>query len=147
LMYHFSTKEKLLAAILERTADRYEREMLACVVSRHGGDVEDLAAVPVGRRHLAYLEWAGTAALSPADLVIFADPHLRVALTERWHEQIDRWLDVPAGTPADRRRRLLAVRLMADGLWFDRASGLLEDLDDGPEALHALALDLLGGEP
>ena len=57
------------------------------------------------QRFLAYFDWAGQALLTPADLVIFADPKLRVALTERWQEQVDRWLHVPAGTTADRRRR------------------------------------------
>ncbi|MGO2586066.1 MAG: TetR/AcrR family transcriptional regulator, partial [Brachybacterium tyrofermentans] len=69
-----------------------------------------------------------------------------VALTERWREQVDHWLDGPAGAPADRRQRLLAVRLMADGLWFDRASGLLETSAADAESLHALARDLLGAD-
>ncbi|SLN03779.1 transcriptional regulator, TetR family [Corynebacterium xerosis] len=78
--------------------------------------------------------------------MIFADPKLRVALTERWRECVDRWLGVPAGTSASHRRRLLAVRLMADGLWFDRASGLLETSAADAESLHALARDLLGAD-
>lgn len=146
LMYHFSTKEALLAAILERIGERYEQGMLAHVAARYGELPADLASVPVGHRYIAYLDWAGAEPLSPADLVIFADPNLRVALTERWQEQIDCWLHVPAGTPAERRRRLLAVRLMADGLWFDRASGLLETSSDEAAAVHALALELLGGD-
>ena len=77
--------------------------------------------------------------------MIFADPKLRVALTERWQEQVDRWLHVPAGTTADRRRRLLAVRLMADGLWFDRASGLLVTSAAEAVTLRGLAAELLDG--
>ena len=158
LMYHFSTKEQLLGAILDRMAARYERELLAQVAARHPGAADDLADAPAGlaeapadQRHLAYLDWACTAALSAADLVIFADPHLRVTLTERWQEQVETWLHVPAGVAADRRARLLAVRLMAEGLWFDRAAGLLDEVGEEAERLRSLAAALLeeataGGE-
>lgn len=158
LMYHFSTKEELLIAVLERLASRYEREMaesVARLVAAEAGAsldgpavsaAPDLADATASQRALAYLDWACRAPLSPADLVIFADPKLRVALTERWREQVDRWLAVPAGESVDRRRRLLGVRLMADGLWFDRASGLLETTTEDAQSLRALALDLLEEE-
>ena len=146
LMYHFSTKEQLLGAILDRMTARYECEMLALVAARHGAEIEDFAEAPAEQRVLAYLDWACTGAIDAADLVIFADPHLRVTLTERWEDQLSRWLGIPAGVDAGRGARLLAVRLMADGLWFDRASGL----DVGPEGqlerIRELARDLLGGD-
>ncbi len=145
LMYHFSTKEELLAAVLDRITGRYEREMLDRIAIRLEGTDGHLADVAARDRYLAYLEWAANSPLSPADLVIFADPNLRVTLTQRWQEQVDRWLDVPAGTPSGQWRRLLAVRLMADGAWFDRASGLLEVPADEAAELHALAVDLLAG--
>jgi AcrR family transcriptional regulator len=145
LMYHFSTKEQLLGAILERMTDRYEREMRALVEQRHGTAVEELAGAPVEQRVLAYLDWACTADLSAADLVIFADPHLRVALTERWEAQLSRWLGMPDGTAPEHGTRLLAVRLMAYGLWFDRASGLATGTDAQVAGLRELAHDLLGG--
>jgi AcrR family transcriptional regulator len=157
LMYHDSTTEELLAAILERLAARYERELLEQIASRRSGSDadavsdadadsvagEDLASAPAEQRHLAYLDWACQAQLSAADLVIFADPHLRVPLTEQWQEQVETWLSVPAEVGADRRARLLAVRLMADGLWFDRAAGLLGEVDAQAERLCALAAEML----
>jgi AcrR family transcriptional regulator len=157
LMYHFSTKVVLLAAILEWMAARYERELLEQIASRRSGSDadavsdadadsvagEDLASAPAEQRHLAYLDWACQAQLSAADLVIFADPHLRVPLTEQWQEQVETWLSVPAEVGADRRARLLAVRLMADGLWFDRAAGLLGEVDAQAERLCALAAEML----
>ncbi|APX33442.1 TetR family transcriptional regulator [Brachybacterium sp. P6-10-X1] len=146
LMYHFATKEALLRAVLDHIADRYEREVLAQIEAVHGTGVQDLAAVPAHRRFLAYLDWACHARLSPADLVIFADPKLRVSLTARWQEQLAGWLSIPAGTPVVTRQRLLAVRLMADGLWFDRATGQLELPAEDARSVHALALGLLGGE-
>ena len=53
---------------------------------------------------------------------------------------------VPAGTPAALRSRLLAVRLMADGLWFDRASGLDVGSAEQLDQTRELARDLLGGD-
>lgn len=146
LMYHFSTKEQLLGAILDRMTARYEREMLALVAARHGAEIDDFAEAPAEQRVLAYLDWAGTGALDAADLVIFADPHLRVTLTERWEDQLSRWLGIPAGVDAGRGARLLAVRLMADGLWFDRASGLDVGSEGQLDQARELARDLLGGD-
>ena len=144
LMYHFSTKEELLGAILDRMTARCEREMLEQVAGRHPVAGDDLASASADQRHLAYLDWACSAELSAADLVIFADPHLRVPLTERWQEQLETWLHVPAGVGHDRRARLLAVRLMADGLWFDRAAGLLDQVGAEAQRLRSLAAELLG---
>lgn len=141
LMYHFGTKEQLLSAILTRITERYEHGM----AERLGSAPADFAQVPAPQRHLAYLDWACSAPLSPADLVIFADPHLRVGLTERWQQQVERWLAVPAGLPSAERDRLLAVRLMADGVWFDRASGLLEVFPGQVASLRTLAEEILGG--
>lgn len=146
LMYHFSTKEQLLGAILDRMTARYECEMLALVAARHGAEIEDFAEAPAEHRVLAYLDWACTGAIDAADLVIFADPHLRVTLTERWEDQLSRWLGIPAGVDAGRGARLLAVRLMADGLWFDRASGLGVGSEEQLDQARALARDLLGGD-
>ena len=148
LLYHFATKEELLSALVDRISVRYEQEMLAELTARHpeGAEVEELSELPVAERYLAYLDWACRAELSAADLVIFADPRLRVALTERWQKQLDRWLGLPARTSAARRAHLLAVRLMADGLWFDRAAGLLGDVTAEADALRALAANLLADE-
>lgn len=158
LMYHFATKERLLTAVLDRITARYERGIVAALDASVSGAaagavvIDDVIADDVFaeasavQRHLAYLDWAGEAQLSPADLVIFADPRFRASLTERWQEQVDRWLHVPAGTPAGLRPRLLAVRLLADGLWFDRASGLLATSAAEAVSLRALAATLLDGE-
>ena len=146
LMYHFSTKEQLLGAILDRMTARYEREMLTLVAARHGAEIEDFAEASAEHRVLAYLDLACTGAIDAADLVIFADPHHRVTLTERWEDQLSRWLGISAGVDADRGARLLAVRLMADGLWFDRASGLDVGSAEQLDQTRELARDLLGGD-
>lgn len=145
LMYHFPTKEALLGAILDRMAARCERQMLEHLADRHPGAGDDLVAAPAAQRHLAYLDWTCRAELSAADLVIFADPHLRVTLTERWQEQVETWLHIPADVGPDHGARLLAVRLMADGLWFDRAAGLLDEVGPHAQRLRALAAEMLDG--
>lgn len=139
LMYHFSTKEQLLSAILTRIAERYERGM----AERLGSTSSDFTQVSTPQRHLAYLDWACRAPLSPADLVIFADPHFRVTLTGLWQEQLERWLATPAELSRAQRDRLLAVRLMADGVWLDRSSGLLSVTSDQADALRTLAEEML----
>ncbi|AXK46507.1 TetR/AcrR family transcriptional regulator [Brachybacterium saurashtrense] len=146
LMYHFPTKEELLGAILDRVAARYEREMLTLVTARYGESTDVFAQAPAAARHLAYLDWACTAELSAADLVFVADPHLRVALTESWMRQVEAWLHVPVGLDPGERARLLAVRLMADGLWFDRAAGLLGDVAQEAAQLREFAGALLEGD-
>ena len=164
LMYHFATKEALLNAILDRMIFRYEAGLLASVggVPDSGGmplrgntypvddglraDAADFSQVPLGNRHLAYLQWSCQAPLSPADLVIFADPHLRVSLTARWQQQLDSWLPIAGDLPRDRQDRLLAVRLMGDGVWFNRASGMLEVDSSRAAALRLLAEGILEGE-
>ena len=120
--------------------------MLEQVAGRHPVAGDDLASASADQRHLAYLDWACTGAIDAADLVIFADPHLRVTLTERWEDQLSRWLGISAGVDADRGARLLAVRLMADGLWFDRASGLDVGSAEQLDQTRELARDLLGGD-
>src|SRR5690625_5559327 len=86
-------------------------------------DAADFSQVPLGNRHLAYLQWSCQAPLSPADLVIFADPHLRVPLAARWPQQLDSWLPIAGGLRRDRQDRLLAVRLMGDGAGFTWGRG------------------------
>src|SRR5690625_7339052 len=95
-------------------------------------DAADFSQVPLGNRHLAYLKWSCQAPLSPADLVIFPDPHLRVSLTARWQQQLDSWLPIAGDLPPDRQDRLVAVRLVVDGVWFNRASDVREvDVSSG----------------
>src|SRR5699024_8734655 len=109
-------------------------------------DAADFSQVPLGNRHLAYLQWSCQAPLSPADLVIFSDPHLRVSLTARWQQQLDSWLPIPGDLPRDRQDWLLAVRVMGDVVSFYRASGMLEVESYRAAALCLLAEGILEGD-
>lgn len=116
LMYHFPTKSALMLGIVDHVVDRWEREMSAWA----DGAPESLTA---RARIGAYLEFSLNGVIDEADLAPLADPRLREELTARWVERMMPWLVVADGIGDDERSRLLAVRLIADGAWFDRASG------------------------
>lgn len=136
LMYHYPTKRALMLGLVDHVLDGYE-EALAQRLPR-GVDA------PVEQRLLAYAEWALTAEVDSADLVMFMDPRLREQLSARWTERMQRWVGVPDGLPAERRARLLSVRLIADGSWFADASGVAPLAADERRRVLAVARDLVG---
>ncbi|WP_353952477.1 helix-turn-helix domain-containing protein [Knoellia sp. S7-12] len=145
LMYHFATKEALVAALVDHLVDGYERDFISLLPAQptQGTEPEGLSA---SERIAAYVRWSLTYAHDAADLVILCDPKLRVPMAARWADRFRGWVEVPAEIAAADRARLYAVRLMADGCWFADASGVLPvPLEDRP-GLLALALDLLEGE-
>jgi AcrR family transcriptional regulator len=135
LMYHFSSKEELMTAVLERVLSRYERQLTAALVEVAGADSAafGFAAAPAADRVRAYVAWSCAGECAPGDLVMFADPRLRASLTRHWTERIEPWLQVPDDLPSTHRTTLLAARLLADGAWFNLASGIMP--------LDAVALD------
>ena len=139
LMYHFPTKEALMSALVDETIDGYEREL--------DSRLPDGAAPSVEQRLAAYVDWAFTAEIDQCDLVMFADPRLRDHLTARWTERLQVWVDVPSEVPPERRARLHAARLMADGSWFADASGVLPLTDAERQQVAALARQLLEASP
>ncbi|WP_445256170.1 TetR/AcrR family transcriptional regulator [Nocardioides aurantiacus] len=147
LMYHFPTKEALVAALVDHVVDRYERELTA-LVHDGGGAVEDdgVGGADAHARLAAYVHWSITHDHDPADLVMLADPRLRQRMAERWAERLAVWVAVPADLPPGRRARCQAARLLADGCWFADASGVLPVPADDRDALLDLALGLLGEE-
>ena len=136
VMYHFRTKEALMAAAVDHVVDRLEETLLALLPQG--------PSAPVERRMLAYAEWALTSEIDGADLVMFSDPRLVDVLTRKWSDRLRPWLEIPAGTPAPLRARLLAVRLAAEGSWFADASGILPLPEDDRRALLGYVRDLLG---
>lgn len=138
LMYHFPTKEALVAALVDHLIDGYEHELEALLPA---GDEP-----PTGRARLeAYLRWAVDYEHDAADLVILSDPRLREPMTARWVERLRVWVDVPPDVPDDERVRLHTVRLLADGCWFADATGILPVPDADRPMLLATALRLLDG--
>ncbi|WP_107772784.1 TetR/AcrR family transcriptional regulator [Nocardioides sediminis] len=138
LMYHFPTKQALVAALVDHLIDDYERTFVALLPT--GAE----PATP-RERIAAYLEWSITHEHDAADLVTLVDPKLRVVMGARWAERFRPWLEVPADLPEDERARLTAVRLMADGCWLADATCILPVPDADRPALLATARRLLEG--
>ena len=139
LMYHFPSKEALVGALVDHLMHSYERELEALLMV-------PLAESAVEERLGAYLRWSITHGGDAADLVMLSDPRLRITMSARWAERLGPWVEVPADLPADRRARLHAARLLADGCWFADASGVLPLAAGDRDAVLATGLGLLTGE-
>jgi AcrR family transcriptional regulator len=135
LLYHFGSKEELVAGLCERMLERFDRELDALCE----GDAER-----AGSFTRAYLASTVTDEGKPADnsaqlmAGILAtlgrdSSHLEAvrARFARWHERLaDDGIDPTTAT---------LVRLAADGLWLSALLGLPQlDAEDGCEALRAL---------
>ncbi|WP_229052005.1 TetR/AcrR family transcriptional regulator [Aeromicrobium sp. Leaf350] len=140
LMYHFATKEALVAALVDHVLDRHETTLAELLP-------QGPAAAEASDRIAAYARWALSFEHDAADLVLFSDPRLREQMAERWATRFAPWVHVPSDLPAEERARLQAVRLMADGSWFADATSTLPVPPEDREALLATALDLIGRNP
>lgn len=139
LMYHFASKEALVAALVDHLVDAYEEKLTALT-----GVASPEAATP-GERIAAYVRWSLTADHDTADLVMLSDPKLWGQMTRRWSERLTPWLEIPTDLPEQERAHLHAVRLLADGCWFADASGVLPVPAKDRRAVLATALMLLDG--
>jgi AcrR family transcriptional regulator len=142
LMYHFPTKEALMTGLVDHVVDGYVRVFRAHLPATASADDPD-APTPEQRLR-AYVDWAFSADIDQSDLVVFTDPRLRDHLTARWTERLQEWVDVPRDLPPERRARLLAARLIADGSWFADASGVLPLTGTERHSVWTVARDLIG---
>lgn len=140
LMYHFATKEALVAALVDRVVDGHVHELDALL----DGAFDD---APTGARLTAYVRWALTTEHDAIELIMLGDPKLWEQMTDRWSERLSPWVDIPADTPQPQRSHLQAARLIADGAWFAGASGFLAVPAADREALLDSALRLLERGP
>ncbi|MGJ9412397.1 TetR/AcrR family transcriptional regulator [Aeromicrobium sp. CF4.19] len=138
LMYHFRTKEALVAAMVDHVIDVLEDD-LASLAAASRAD-----ATPKERLR-AYLTWATSRPHDAADLVMLSDPRLRLQMSARWADRFGPWVEVPDDLPAPERARLHAVRLIADGCWFSSASGVLPLSETDGRAVLQAGLELLEG--
>ena len=116
LMYHFRTKAIFMRALVDRLIETFERELLLHLAANGGR--EDSPS----DRFIAYLDWASTATVDAANLIMFSDPRLRRELTAHWANRVEPWVTIPDGLPRQQRVALLSIRLLADGMWFGAAS-------------------------
>jgi AcrR family transcriptional regulator len=137
LMYHFPTKEALMLALVDHVVDRCERAILSHVGDPATASPRALAA--------AYAAWSLDGPHDATDLVAFADPRLRDQLVEQWSERLRPFVELPDDLAPEVRARLMAVRLLADGVWFACASGVFPPSVAERERLRAVVDELLGG--
>jgi AcrR family transcriptional regulator len=138
VMYHFPTKEALMLALVDRVMDGWDAQM----ARRLPGPPEQ---VPAEERLRAYLDWCLSGEVDETDLVMLTDQRLRATLKERWVARVEPWVDLPADLPPERRSRLLAVRLLADGVWFADAAGVFAPDPQERARVRAVADELLEG--
>jgi len=143
LMYHFPTKEALMAAVIDRRLSRYEKQFMIHV--RELTESDDLDDATVEQRLAAYLVWTCTGEFDATDLIVFADPRLRETLTRLWIERLEPWLAIPDSVERSRHARLLSARLLADGMWFGVVSGSVDIPQRQRSDVLTVALDLVGG--
>jgi AcrR family transcriptional regulator len=124
LLYHFSTKEQLVAALVARTIEYFDRDL-----AHYHKSFEEHPGTHTRAFATATMEgqWAQDAGIAPRGLDLFAtvsaafstSPELMEPLRnayERWQNQVeDDGIDPVLAT---------ILRLAADGLWFTEMLGL-----------------------
>ena len=131
VIHHFRTKQGLMLAVVDHIIDGWEADLRA----RLNNDEDPLD------RLRAYLDYAFTGDFDSSDLVILGDTALREPLRQRWMERLEPWF---APTTGPRHPEQTAVRLIADGAWFDQALGIADLAPRERDAVHHIALELLG---
>lgn len=111
IMYHFPSREDLLAAIHQHLADRWEASLLADA----GRPAEDLTD---DERLAAYVRVSAQSA-TRAELQLMLEAATHPEWAAPWSSVLERWAPVPtdAGDDAAATARLV-TRLAADGLWM-----------------------------
>ncbi|HET7326424.1 MAG TPA: TetR/AcrR family transcriptional regulator [Nocardioidaceae bacterium] len=111
LLYHFASKEALLAGMVESALTGWSADIDAAV----GSD-----PVPTGRAARAYLRSACDPGDDPSrELALLTAAALDPRCAQAWRTAVDGWAAAD-GPELD----LLVTRLAADGLWLARALGL-----------------------
>ncbi|MEZ5125980.1 MAG: hypothetical protein R2826_07010 [Thermoleophilia bacterium] len=68
---------------------------------------------------------------------------LRDELSRRWIERLDPWFGTGVDGDLERRARLRAARLLADGTWFNAPLDMPTMSDEERSAVHRLVLRML----
>ncbi|GAA4694438.1 transcriptional regulator, TetR family [Promicromonospora umidemergens] len=114
IMYHFPSREDLLAAIHQHLADRWEASLLADA----GRPAEQLTA---DERLAAYVRVSAQSA-TRAELQLMLEAATRPEWAAPWSSVLERWAPVPPDAGgADASMDRLVTRLAADGLWMFEA--------------------------
>ncbi|PZU04553.1 MAG: TetR family transcriptional regulator [Gordonia sp. (in: high G+C Gram-positive bacteria)] len=136
VMHHFLTKEALMLGLVDHVANRWHTDLLQHLPA----GVDDPSAK---QRMRAYLDYSLTTQFDATDLVVLGDVRLRASLAERWSANIGPWLEIGDEVPASQRAALIAVRLIADGLWFATAAAVCPITAPDRDLVRAVTNDLL----
>ncbi|MFJ7996399.1 hypothetical protein ACIQ7D_04395 [Streptomyces sp. NPDC096310] len=117
-MYHFPTKDALVRGVLAHVAALWESRLLQLL----GKPLESASAE---ERVAAYVAFAAETVHDPADVAVCFNAHYRADLAAVWEERLRPWVALDEDLGAERRGRLEAARLAADGYWYAIASGVL----------------------
>ena len=135
LLYHFASKEALVAGLCERMLQRFDEELESLVEAEGGGP---------GAWSRAYLASTVTDEGKPADnsaqlmAGVLATLGRDSAHLEMVREHFTRWHQRLENDGLDRSTATI-VRLAADGLWLSALLGLQRlDSEHGRETLRAL---------
>ncbi|MDO5633252.1 MAG: TetR/AcrR family transcriptional regulator [Micrococcus sp.] len=133
LMYHFPTKDSLVRGVLVHVADRWEAELSRLLD-------KPLSSASAEERVAAYVEFAAGTVHDPADVAVCFNAHYRIDLAEIWEHRLRPWVALDEEVSDERRGRLEAARLAADGYWYAIASGVLQPApSDRPATLAAIS--------
>lgn len=113
IMYHFPSREDLLAAIHQHLADQWEASLLA----EAGGPAETLTA---DERLAAYVRVSARSA-TRAELQFMLEAVTRPEWAAPWSAVLERWVPVSTDAGDDASLTRLVTRLAADGLWMFEA--------------------------
>ncbi|GAA2114306.1 TetR family transcriptional regulator [Streptomyces synnematoformans] len=115
LMYHFPTRDALLAAIQRHLTEALDRDLRAAL----GKPFEEATA---RERAAAYVRCCGQGG-GRADFAFMVASATRPELARIWDEFADRWAPEPPGPDPDPEAvDLFLARLAADGLWLFHAT-------------------------
>lgn len=131
VIHHVGSKEGLMIALVDHVIDHLEDDWGTGLPA--GATVEDRLTV--------YLDYALDTPFDGAELAALADPRLRDALLQRWAERFEEWFVFD--TDPTRRAAQIVVRQIADGVWYNRALGILEPDEADREAIRATGHGLL----
>lgn len=121
LLYHFNTKEALVAGLVKECLDRWS-ELISERSSRD--------PVPVGAEARAYVDVAASLGQDPSrELALLTATALDPATAALWRDAVEEWTAADVTDDDQLSLDLLVARLAADGLWLARALALYQ-LDD-----------------
>lgn len=135
LIHHFRSKQDLMLGMVDHVATRWVDQLRATF-----GDPEQLSAT---RRIEGYARLTLERRHDEADIAMLADPRLRSAMTRRWVERLRPWVQLDDVAPGETRATLIAVRLIADGIWFNDAADMFPVEPTDRPGLQALLDTLL----